>query len=313
MVKLFVSIFSLALALNDFDHALTLNPQNDMIQPLHSKVNECMTKLLTAYVKKLCPLPAIPSSWASWSYNELFAEQQLKLDAVKPLIDIAQRKKRKFVPFLYYGDDLLNVEWVFHETEYNNAVGSLGVYAFQSLSWQRSNFHTIELTEIHRQSDNDDGLLKLLNAMREGQKPLEPLDSSAIKAIKTPIKENPDGIKATQLHSKNADVKEINMVELRKLDAEPMSFKANDSVVFGGYYKQKLVKKYSLEQLSHLPQIWSCIEGITYPPRYHLAKSELDSLRKKHAALIKDRKYSELAEIDTQIDQYQKEVLQIKI
>ena len=46
-----------------------------------------------------------------------------------------------------------------YETEYNNAVGSLGVYAFQSLSWQRSNFHTIELTEIHRQSDNDDGLL----------------------------------------------------------------------------------------------------------------------------------------------------------
>ena len=107
------TIDMLALALNDFDHALTLNPQNDMIQPLHSKVNECMTKLLTAYVKKLCPLPAIPSSWASWSYNELFAEQQLKLDAVKPLIDIAQRKKRKFVPFLYYGDDLLNVEWVF--------------------------------------------------------------------------------------------------------------------------------------------------------------------------------------------------------
>ena len=199
-----------------------------------------------------------------------------------------------------------------YETEYNNAVGSLGVYAFQSLSWQRSNFHTIELTEIHRQRDNDDGLLKLLNAMREGQKPLEPLHSSAIKAIKTPIKENPDGIKATQLHSKNADVKEINMVELGKLDGEPMSFKANDSVVFGGYYKQKLVKKYSLEQLSHLPQIWSCIEGITYPPRYHLAKSELDSLRKKHAALIKDRKYSELAEIDTQIDQYQKEVLDLE-
>lgn len=55
-----------------------------------------------------------------------------------------------------------------YEIEYNNQVGTLGVYAFQSRSWSRSNFRTIELTKIHRQSDSDDGLLKLLNAMREG-------------------------------------------------------------------------------------------------------------------------------------------------
>ena len=59
------------------------------------------------------------------------------------------------------------------EIEYNNIVGAHGTYAFQSRSWSRTSFRTIELTEIHRQSGNDDGLLKLLNAMREGEKPLK--------------------------------------------------------------------------------------------------------------------------------------------
>jgi len=197
------------------------------------------------------------------------------------------------------------------EIEYNNIVGSMGSYSFQSSSWSKTNFCTIELVEIHRQSDNDDGLLKLLNAMREGQLPLEQAHAKAIQSIKSPLRKNTDGIVPTQLHSKNADVREINMSELGKLSGEAVSFRAKDTVEFAGRYKAKMTKKYSLEQISHLPQLWSSIEGITYPQRYHNAKIELQSLKDKHVALINERKYSELADLDKLIDELDKEISDI--
>lgn len=171
----------------------------------------------------------------------------------------------------------------------------------------------IELTEIHRQSDNDDGLMPLLNAMREGEKPLAPMHSSAIDAIKAPIRANSDGIVPTQLHSKNADVRDINMFELNKLGEETVNFKALDTVEFHGYYKEKMIKKYFLEKISHLPQIWSSIQGIAYPQRLHDAKSELQKSNTKKKSLFKDRKYSELAEVDKQIDNLEEEILDIEV
>jgi len=197
------------------------------------------------------------------------------------------------------------------EIDYNNIVGSMGSYSFQSSSWSKTNFCTIELVEIHRQSDNDDGLLKLLNAMREGQLPLEQAHAKAIQSIKSPLRKNTDGIVPTQLHSKNADVREINMSELGKLSGEAVSFNAKDTVEFAGRYKAKMTKKYSLEQISHLPQLWSSIEGITYPQRYHDAKIELQNLKDKHVALINERKYSDLPDIDKQKDELDKEISDI--
>eukprot|EP00571_Detonula_confervacea_P016008 CAMPEP_0172307818 /NCGR_PEP_ID=MMETSP1058-20130122/8592_1 /TAXON_ID=83371 /ORGANISM="Detonula confervacea, Strain CCMP 353" /LENGTH=915 /DNA_ID=CAMNT_0013020093 /DNA_START=200 /DNA_END=2948 /DNA_ORIENTATION=+ len=199
-----------------------------------------------------------------------------------------------------------------HETEYNNIVGSMGTYAFQSRSWSKSNFCTIELTKIHRQNDSDDGLMQLLNAMREGEKRLTTVHSSAIKAITAPIRANSEGIVPTQLHSKNADVREINMAELNKLGGEPVSFKAHDTVEFHGHYKEKLVKKYFLMKIAHLPQIWSSVQGIIYPPRLQDAKSELQKSNTKKEELIEARKYAEIKEVDDQIDALKLEILDIE-
>ena len=147
-----------------------------------------------------------------------------------------------------------------YEINYNNQVGTMGTNAFQSRSWSKSNFRTIELTKMHRQSDSDDEFLKLFNAMREGIKPLNPMHLVAIDAIKAPIRGNLEGIVPTQLHSKNSHVTAINMSELDKLVGEPFRFKANDGVKFDDHYKKKVVKKYSLEKIAHLPQVWSSVE-----------------------------------------------------
>jgi hypothetical protein len=203
--------------------------------------------------------------------------------------------------FLLENDEL-------YEIDYNNQVGTMGTYAFQSRSWSKSNFRTIELTKIHRQSDSDDGFLKLLNAMREGIKPLTPMHSMAINAIEAPICGNLQGIVPTQLHSKNSDVTAINISELDKLVGEPFRFKANDNVKFHYHYKKKLVKKYSLEAIAHLPQVWTSVEGISYPSIHHEKKVELQLSKSKKEALIKARMYNEIKELDDRIDSLEKEI-----
>ena len=195
-----------------------------------------------------------------------------------------------------------------YEIEYNNQVGTLGVYTFQSRSWSRSNFRTIELTKIHRQSDSDDGLLKLLNAMREGEKPLTLLHSAAIDAIKAPIRAIPDGIVPTQLRSNNADVLVINMAELSKLDGEPVVFKANDRVEFDQYYEKKVIEKYSLEFLAHSPHIWSSVEGVKFPPEIQEKKIELQKAESKKKSLVEERKYAEINDVDIEIDSLADEI-----
>lgn len=196
-----------------------------------------------------------------------------------------------------------------YEIEYNNQVGVLGTYAFQSRSWSKSNFRTIELTNIHRQKDdNDDGLLKLLNAMREGEKPLSLLHSTAIDAIKAPIRMLPAGMIPTQLHSKNVDVDEINRSELAKLPDVEVKYKANDKVLFDQYYKDKLVKKYSVEKIAYIPQIWASVEPISYPTTYYEKKTELQKAELMKVVLYNEKRYMEISTVDTQIDSLKSEI-----
>ena len=200
-----------------------------------------------------------------------------------------------------------------YELEYNNIVGAIGTYAFQSRSWAKSNFRKVELIEIHRQSDNNDGLLELLNAMREGEKPLVRNHASAIERIKTNINPNADGIFPTELHARNVDVRGINNRELAKLETEPITFKARDTIEFGGYYKKKMIKKYDLEQISHLPQIWSQIqEELTYPITYHNAKEQLQQAEKEHEEIEKARLYERYAESHKRMDHLKDQILKIE-
>ncbi|KAL7544241.1 hypothetical protein ACHAWF_007617 [Thalassiosira exigua] len=199
------------------------------------------------------------------------------------------------------------------ELEYNTIVGTLGTYAFQSRSWRRSNFRTIELTNVHRQRrGNDDGLLGLLNAMWEGQRPLLPTHAAAVNAIRAPICASPEGITPTQLRSKNVDVREINAAELGRLTGDLVTFEARDAVEFDDYYKGKLIRKYSLEGVGHLPQLWSSVQGVPYPERYHVAKFELEALESKHDALNKVILFMNSAELEEKLDEVNKKMDSLK-
>ena len=126
------------------------------------------------------------------------------------------------------------------ELDYNSIVGLMGTYAFQSEAWWRTNFVTIELTEIHRQKDID--LLNLLNDLREGKKPLSK-HGATIQALKAPLKLNQEGIIPTELHPKNAEVDRVNKVELDRLNGQEAYFAGKDSVEFDEHYKTKLVSE----------------------------------------------------------------------
>lgn len=134
------------------------------------------------------------------------------------------------------------------ELDYNNIVGLMGTYAFQSEAWWRTNFVTIELQQIHRQK-NDMDLLNLLNDLREGNKPLSKHDST-IQALKTPVKLNQEGIIPTELHPRNVEVDRVNKVELDRLNGQEAHFAGKDSVQFDEYYKTKLVSERPMNFLS---------------------------------------------------------------
>eukprot|EP00957_Ditylum_brightwellii_P149076 11351442-Ditylum_brightwellii.AAC.1 len=120
------------------------------------------------------------------------------------------------------------------ETEYNLKVGRQGCYAFQSHAWTRSKLHTIVLTEVHRQA-SDDGLLDLLNSMREGHSLSG--HSKALSAIRAPLPRRDDGIMPTKLCPKNKEVDEINRSKLENLPGSDHSFEASDEIKLDYDYK----------------------------------------------------------------------------
>ncbi len=181
------------------------------------------------------------------------------------------------------------------ELEYNNIVGKHSTYAFQSRSWSKSDFRSVVLTKVHRQRESQDGLLLgLLNAMRKGEKPLTPLHSAAISALRAPLRPDVEGIVPTQISLSKAVARETNIEELAKLPGEEVRFKAKDTVDLDPYYKERLVHKYSLEKIAHLPQIW-----MVHLP---LLKSELRQLQSRKKALIEAGQYTDLKAVDGHID-----------
>ena len=60
------------------------------------------------------------------------------------------------------------------------------------------------------------------------------------------------------------------------------------------------------------PQLWSSVEDVRYPPRYHEATAEADTLEKEKKRLIESREYEKLADIDAKIDRLKKEADAIK-
>lgn len=97
-------------------------------------------------------------------------------------------------------------------------------YAFMAPSWIEANFHVCYLTEQYRQKDeqNQNGITlnEILNQIRHQQ-----VDNRAISALTATRYQKIDDNR-TRLYTHNANVDEINLEELNKLDAPSHYFKA---------------------------------------------------------------------------------------
>ena len=171
------------------------------------------------------------------------------------------------------------------ENEYHLEIGRQGSYAFESLAWQRSELQTVELQEVHRQSaENDDALVELLNAMREGS--IDPIQHhDTLTSLQNPLTLTSNGIVPTELHALNRDVDRINTCNLDSLTGQPLEFDSLDEVVLDIEYKHKLLKKHKLLEYSDMPYLFASVEVPPTPPALKRASEELDALNEKKEKL----------------------------
>jgi hypothetical protein len=187
------------------------------------------------------------------------------------------------------------------ETEYNLKIGRQGCYAFESHTWHRSDLQIVELQKVHRQAEND-GLFELLNAMRAGEANLIYTHQAALSALRAPIQERNDGIIPTELHSTNRNVDQVNRSQLERLPGDPHTLNSLDEVVFGQKYKSKLLKKYKLELVSHMPYLFASVEEPPPPPPLlREIRDKLVSLEEKRKILIANEDYETLITMKPEI------------
>ena len=191
------------------------------------------------------------------------------------------------LPPIPKGHDVLIASNELMETDSHLKIGRQGSYAFESHAWHHSNFVTVELVQVHRQASSDVGLFEFLNAMREGEPDLASKHTATISALKAPLVERDDGIVPTELHSKNANVDAINQRELAKLRSTSHEFESLDEVVFCNEYKAKVLKKFGLDHISHMPYLFASVEKVPSPTPLVEARVKLKGIEGKMAQLIK--------------------------
>jgi ATP-dependent DNA helicase PIF1 len=114
-------------------------------------------------------------------------------------------------------------------------------YAFQSPAWYRCRMKTSLLTKIYRQTDAE--FMALLDAIRDGKRPAV---SKAVRRLvelcRRPI-DHVDGVKPTQIFSKNKDVDEMNAVELARLTSTKILFGSKDDIIVDAHLKEPGAEK----------------------------------------------------------------------
>lgn len=192
---------------------------------------------------------------------------------------------------------ILNEDEELGRNIYDLEIGRQGSYAFESLAWQKSQLHTIELEKVHRQQSpeknnnkgtNTNGLIELLNAMREGA--VDPIQhQEALEALQTPLPSTDNGIVPTELHARNRTVESINNRNLDALPEEPIKYESLDELVLDSKYKDRLVEKYDLTMCHDMPYLFASV-------RNSRMSHELVQAREKLAAM--DRKKEDLKSKD---------------
>ncbi|KAL7542647.1 hypothetical protein ACHAXR_011953 [Thalassiosira sp. AJA248-18] len=147
------------------------------------------------------------------------------------------------------------------EAGYDLKIGRQGSYAFESHAWQHSSFHTVVLTEAHRQAEQD-GLFQFLNDMRKGESDLVTKHEKTLHSLQSPLPKRDDGIIPTELHSKNYVVDRKNREELHKLPSDLFESASLDEVELHDEYKQKILSSNGLQHLIPKSATMSTLELI---------------------------------------------------
>lgn len=152
------------------------------------------------------------------------------------------------------GYDLLANKGNLEEVSYSGKIGRMGCYAFESLAWRNSSFYTIELNEVHRQSNNS--LCDFLNGIREGDTNCIQRNQGVLRALETPLSPREDGLIATELYSTNKPVNEKNKKELSRLPDKVHKFSSLDEVKFDEKYKEILVGLHGPQRIKHQLEVF---------------------------------------------------------
>jgi len=201
---------------------------------------------------------------------------------------------------------------ILREINCASKVGLQGCYAFESRAWPRSDLVPIELQNVYRQADSD-GLFELLNSIRVGDLDLEYKHDSALKDLQATLPMRSDGIIPTQLHSRNIDVDESNKLEFKKLPGPSYISFSLDEIQFSHEYKSKLLRKYKIDHISHMPYLFSHVEE-TPPPIILLeARAKVESLDIKRKRLFEDEKYDDLIQLKIEMDNLKQTITEMEM
>ncbi|CAG8748853.1 22713_t:CDS:2, partial [Cetraspora pellucida] len=101
---------------------------------------------------------------------------------------------------------------------------SVAKFSFEAQTWKTAVKHTIQLTRVFRQKDNE--LIELLNDMRTGK--VSERFSELIARLENEPQYPDDGIKPTELYPRNDNVNSANLIQLDKIPHKSHSFFAID-------------------------------------------------------------------------------------
>lgn len=200
---------------------------------------------------------------------------------------------------------------ILREIDCISKIGLQGCYAFESRAWPRSDLVPIELQNVYRQADSD-GLFELLNSIRVGSLDLEYKHACALRDLQVPLPMRSDGIIPTQLHSRNIDVDMANKLELKKLPGPSFMCSSLDEIQFSHAYKSKLLRKYGIDHISHMPNLFSHVEETPPPIILVEARAKLESLDIKRKRLFEDEKYDDLIQLKIEMDKLKETIGEIE-
>ncbi|CAG8650730.1 3487_t:CDS:2, partial [Ambispora leptoticha] len=134
---------------------------------------------------------------------------------------IAREIRRNQKPF---GDIQIIITGDFYQLPPVSKTGECK-FCFQVDSWQRVVKHSLQLTRIFRQ--RDDELISMLNEMRHGGN-LSSQSMALIKRLQIAPKYPPDGILPTELYARNDSVNRANQSHLARITHKAQKYIAED-------------------------------------------------------------------------------------